>query len=112
MKCMKCAVSIPSGQVFCENCLADMEKHPVSPNAPLILPRRDNHVSTKHGWKRPRKPEEQLPRMRKLIFFLMAVILILTIALTVAIYGLYKLAPSTGFSQLPGQNYGTSESCN
>lgn len=112
MKCMKCGVGIQAGQVFCEDCLADMAQHPVKPGTPVTLPRRENQVVTKRNWKRARKPEEIVNRQRRLIGVLMAVVLALSISLTVCIYVLLNPGNVGQPNDVPGQNYGTSEPVN
>lgn len=110
MKCMKCGVSIPSGQVFCEDCLADMAAHPVRPDAPLLLPRREKQTAAKRSKKRVRKPEEQVTVLRRTVAFLLMMVLVLCIALTMTVYVLFQHTDADGNPWQPGQNYGTSES--
>lgn len=106
MKCMRCGTEIQDSAVFCEACLAEMEKHPVDPSTPINLPRREKHMPVKRSKKRHLKPEEMVKRLRRIIVALMAVILALVIALTASIYLL--LNPADNHSNLiPGQNYGT-----
>lgn len=107
MKCMKCGVSIPSGQVFCENCLAEMAAHPVQQDAPLLLPRREKQQAVKRSKRKVRKPEEQVTFLRKLVSALLMVVLVLVIALTVTVYALIRSNANSN-APLPGQNYGTS----
>lgn len=40
MNCMKCGQETVDEHVFCEKCLAVMEKYPVRPGAVVMLPRR------------------------------------------------------------------------
>lgn len=108
MKCMKCGVIVPSGQVFCRDCLADMAAHPVAPDAPILLPRREKPQVAKRSKKKVRKPEEQISLLRKIISALLVTVLVLAISLTVAIYALVHTNAKNS-TPLPGQNYGTSE---
>ncbi len=108
MKCMKCGVSIPSGQVFCGDCLKDMAAHPVRQDAPLLLPRREKQQTTKRSKKKVRKPEEQITILRKLVSALLMIVLVLCIALTISIYALFHWSAADK-NPLPGQNYGTSQ---
>ena len=66
MNCIKCGVEVPERQVFCENCLADMEKYPVKPDATVNLPRRTELPVSKKKVRRQRvlSPEEQLRRAK------------------------------------------------
>lgn len=109
MNCMKCGSVIPAGQVFCDECLADMEKHPVKPGTPLILPRREKQTVTKRSRKRVHKPEEIISKLRRTVVCLMALIAAMGIALTIAVYLLVNQNQTEGTDLLPGQNYGTSE---
>ncbi len=109
MKCMRCGTEIHAGTGFCESCLAEMEKHPVDPNTPVNLPRREKHVPVKRSRKRHLKPEELIRKMRRLILWLMAIILVLVMALTATIYMLVS-QPEQGPNLLPGQNYETEAS--
>ena len=110
MKCMKCGKGIHAGQVFCEECLADMEQHPVKPGTPVLLPRREKQSAVKRSRKRIRKPEEIIRSLRRTVLVLMALVAALGIALTICIHLLVTRNEITNPNELPGQNYGTSES--
>lgn len=66
MNCMKCGRETGGEQVFCTDCLLEMEKHPVKPGTVVLLPRRRESVQVK---KTPKKriasPEEQLRSLRR-----------------------------------------------
>ncbi len=66
MNCIKCGVEVPEIQVFCENCLADMEKYPVKPDVTVNLPHRAETPVSKKKVRRQRvlSPEEQLRRTK------------------------------------------------
>ena len=65
MNCIKCGTNVPENQVFCDTCLADMEKYPVKPDVTVVLPqRRDASVSKKKSRKRTVPAEEQLRRVK------------------------------------------------
>lgn len=110
MKCMKCGVSIQSGQVFCQDCLTDMANHPVRQDAPLILPQREKQTAQKRSRKRIRKPEEQISHLRKVVAALLMTVVVLCVALTISVYLLLQSGTAEQSYQQPGQNYGTSES--
>ena len=40
MSCMKCGKEVSEDQVFCPECLAEMERYPVKPGTPVLLPHR------------------------------------------------------------------------
>ncbi len=60
MKCLKCGTAITSDQIFCESCRDDMDKHPVNPGTPVMLPQRPERPVVKASRKKVRKPEEQV----------------------------------------------------
>ena len=65
MNCIKCGAEIPDEQVFCDACLADMEKYPVRPDITVTLPpRKEIPSAKKKSRKRTLPPEEQLRRVK------------------------------------------------
>ncbi len=83
MNCMKCGCIIAADQVFCEDCLAEMEKYPVPQDTPIMLPPRDDTASQKRSAsKRIRKPEDQVARLKATVW----VLLILFTALLIAFF--------------------------
>lgn len=108
MNCMKCGREVETEQVFCEDCLLDMEKYPVAPGTAVQLPlHRDTSAARKQAPRR-RKPslEEQVKTLKKRTR-------ILAIALTVTALLLLAAAyPAVNFflrnyHLRPGQNYTT-----
>jgi hypothetical protein len=81
MKCLKCGQEVPAGQDFCESCLADMERHPVKPGTPVIIPKRNKPLPSKRSHKRFQKPEDLIAAQRKLIGWLLTTIIILLLAI-------------------------------
>ncbi len=108
MKCMRCGKEITSDAVFCETCLADMDKHPIKPGTPINLPRREKQQPVKRTKKRFQKPEDHIHALRRLVIWLMMVIILLAIALTASIFMLIHQPEPNDGNRLPGQNYGTS----
>ncbi len=109
MQCMKCGREIPAGDVFCENCLADMEKYPVKPGTVVHIP----HQSTppvKRPERRQATVEQRLTAATRTVRIL-SFALTLTVALLI---GVGALAISMYFEHddgpLPGQNYSTADS--
>ncbi|MBQ7817354.1 MAG: hypothetical protein IJ388_00975 [Oscillospiraceae bacterium] len=66
MNCIKCGVNVPENQVFCDDCLSDMEKYPVKPDITVVLPHREEIPVSKKKPRRQRmlSPEEQLRRVK------------------------------------------------
>lgn len=85
MKCLKCGTTIPSGQVFCEGCQDDMERHPVKPGTPIVLPYRPERSASKSSHKKARKAEEQLANLRSFVFWLLLLIVALIAALAITV---------------------------
>ena len=81
MNCLKCGTEISGEQVFCESCLADMAKHPVKPDTPVLLPTRDKPLPAKRAHRKLYKPEELVVSQRKLIGWMMALIIVLLIGI-------------------------------
>ena len=88
MNCMKCGREISLGQVFCKECLADMENYPVKPGTPVQLPAEQKTPVRRSPTRKSRKPEEQLSRVRRLMIVMMLVFTLVIAAATALIYGL------------------------
>ena len=108
MKCMKCGIGIQTGQVFCAECQADMEKHPVKPGTPVLLPRREKQPVVKRSRRRVPKPEEQITGLRRIVLMLSVLCIVLALALSFCIHTILTNYPADNPAELPGQNYGTS----
>ena len=67
MNCVKCGREIPEDQVFCEHCLAEMERYPVNPYTAIHIPARPQEEIVKKPVKRKHIPtaEELLLKTRK-----------------------------------------------
>jgi len=108
MRCMKCGTETKDQQIFCDVCLAVMEKFPVKPGTPVSLPNRPA-TAAKATVSRRKNPtaEEQLQRLRRstkwLIVALVSLLLalILTVSLLVHTVTLYRESESIG------KNYNT-----
>ena len=79
MNCMKCGRETRGEDVFCQDCLTEMEKYPVDPGAVVLLPRRKESSSAKKTTKRHSpSPEETIDNLRRqkatLIFLLLVCI--------------------------------------
>lgn len=66
MNCMKCGRETVGEQVFCTDCLLEMEKHPVKPGTVVLLPRRrESTQAKKASKKRTLSTDEQLRSLRR-----------------------------------------------
>ena len=108
MKCLKCGREQDSEQVFCDDCLLEMEKYPVSPNANVQLPmRRDTHTARKTASRRRSvNPEEQIRQLKKRLWFLTGA-LVITLALMLAMIYPTVNYFLRSYHLRPGQNYST-----
>ena len=104
MNCMKCGRETPSDQVFCEDCLLDMEKHPVKPGTVVVLPKRKDHAGIKKPPKKRAIPlEEQVKILRKRIKTLTILLLFMIAAVGALLYPAALYLKEDHYK--PGQNY-------
>lgn len=112
MNCMKCGRDIAVNQVFCPDCLEEMEKYPVQPNVAIHLPAQSVEELGKKPARRYRpilSTEEQLKRMRKRISGLvLALILVSALAISLGVVA-YEILIHNNGGKLLGQNYSTVE---
>lgn len=104
MNCMKCGRETQDGNVFCMDCLLEMEKHPICPGTVVLLPRRREHSIIKKPVKR------HVPSSEEKIKYLRKWILILTLSLIVCIVAIALMFKPTMHYVLDehveiGQNY-------
>lgn len=105
MNCIKCGREISANQVFCDECLTDMERHPVNPGTPVLLPPREKRAPAKRsGNKRTLKPEEQIAAQRTLIRWLLVLILVLIAALSFMVAALLHTMDNKEEKSSAGQN--------
>lgn len=107
MNCMKCGREIDTEQVFCEVCLADMEKYPVKPGTAVQLPRRPEPSGGKKTRSRRRSAfsaEEQVKQLKKRVR-LLAALLVITLGLLAALGYFFTRHLMEEDRLLPGQNY-------
>lgn len=77
MNCMKCGREIALGQVFCKECLADMEQYPIAPGTPVPMFNTNPIVAPKRptSARKQKKPEEQVAGLKKWILSLSLILL-------------------------------------
>ena len=108
MNCMKCGREAEDSNVFCAECLAEMEKYPVRPGVVVHLPRRREEPATKKGYGRRKAaipPEEQVKRLKKLVRRLNVALVVLFLLLLAAGHFAGKYLVDATAELLPGQNY-------
>lgn len=104
MQCMKCGREIHAGDVFCQECLTDMEKYPVKPGTVVTIPRQP--VYKKQADRRNvATPEQKVKVLTKRVRIL-SFLLILCIALLIAVGGLLiSMVLESEDEPTIGQNY-------
>ena len=104
MHCLKCGRELESQQMFCNDCLADMERYPVAPGTPVHIPLRKAPAPTRSSRRRKISPEEQIRILKKRIRSLTIALVIIISLMTAAVYFTadYLLNDET---RRPGQNY-------
>ena len=107
MQCMKCGREIPVGQVFCEECLAEMAAYPVKPGTVVTLPNRPKQVnSRKASGHRPAVTLEQQVKKQSKTIRALSWLLTLSTALLIGVSALtVSLLTEETDQVLPGQNY-------
>lgn len=107
MQCLKCGREIPVGDVFCGDCLTDMEHYPVKPGTPVQIPVRQETVAQKKQVShRPAvPPEEQVKRLKRRLRLVCGLLaLVLALGCAAAWLG-YRYIKENRSKYLPGQNY-------
>lgn len=96
MSCMRCGKEIGEGQVFCAECLAEMERHPVKPGTPIQLPHRAIRSTAKRGSFKlaASKWQDKIFILKYIIFWLVVLIVLLAAALTLCICMLLQVTPA------------------
>ena len=109
MNCMKCGTEIEDGQVFCERCLSDMKRYPVKPGTSIQLPSHPAPETVKKQAPRKRVPtaEEKLARLRQIIRWLAAILVITLLLLGFAVSMLLEDPGARDPQENIGQNYNT-----
>ncbi len=98
--------------MFCEKCLAAMERDPVKPNITVQLPVRPTNTTAKKKSRRPRyaKPEEQIRHLRRWRRWLILLLITSLAALAITAAMLLRAMEQPEDSPSIGQNYGTIDS--
>ena len=104
MNCMKCGRETESEKIFCQQCLAEMEKYPVRPGAVVLLPRRREPSLMK------KLPKRHIPTAEEQLIFFRKTIITLSILLIFCIAAIILMFKPTMHYVLDehveiGQNY-------
>ena len=104
MYCMKCGRETENETVFCQDCLAEMEKYPVQPGTVVLLPRRREPSMLK------KIPKRHLITMEEQLVFLRKAVMVLSILLGICLAAIALMFKPTMHYVLGehveiGQNY-------
>ena len=114
MRCVRCGVEIQEPDMFCEKCLAAMERDPVKANITVQLPVRPVTQPAKKKSRRIRhaKPEEQIRSLRRWRRWLILLLILSLTAFAITAAMLLRTMEPPEDSPSIGQNYGTIDSNN
>lgn len=103
MNCLKCGSETRENRVFCDDCLAQMERYPVKQGTPVWIPNRPaSHPPT---WRREAAPEELLARQRRKTKRLRLCVVCLSAALILAVAALVVALQNRQHEEPIGRNY-------
>ena len=108
MNCMKCGRELESEQVFCDDCLLDMEKYPVKPGTSIQLPRRrESSPVKKPAFRRKAPPlEEQVKNLKQRLRIITALLVLMTLLAAALAYPAITHLMEDHYRT--GQNYSSS----
>lgn len=87
MYCLRCGRDTENEQVFCADCLENMEKYPVKPGTIVQLPRRASSASQKKQVRRRTlSPEEQVVHLKVTVRTLLAILGTLLVAIGICLW--------------------------
>lgn len=105
MICIKCGRECPENQNFCDGCMAEMERYPVKPGTPVLLPRRQN-TAKRPARRRPNiSPEEQLKALRKSNRRLLAILFLAVVIIAALLFPAVEHLTQEVSTVITGQNY-------
>lgn len=112
MNCLKCGERIEHNQVFCPNCLAEMEQYPVRPDIVVQIPMEQKSKpkpAPQNAVHRQsmEEVEAKCRKLKKTNHVLLAVCVILMAATLVLSAMTFNLLDRWGFIVKLGQNYTT-----
>lgn len=107
MNCMKCGREIALGQVFCKECLADMEQYPIAPGTPVPMFNTNPTVAPKRpaSNRKQKKPEEQISSLKKWILALSLLLLVVIIGFSLVTSVLMHRLEEAQTDETRDQNY-------
>jgi len=105
MSCLRCGKETPVSQAFCNDCLQDMSHYPVRSDAPIHLPKRNEKTVSKKAVKRKKliKPEDQVIHLRKIIRWMMVLLVLSSLLTCIAVAKLVAKEENPKYPD--GKNY-------
>ena len=109
MNCMKCGIEIDSSSVFCESCLAEMDKYPVKPDTRILLPNHPAPEATKKQAPKKRQltTKEKLKKSQQVLKWVTVALVVSLLLLGYALYMLFEETAPEDPQDNIGQNYST-----
>ena len=109
VNCMKCHRELKGDHVFCDSCLAEMERYPVKPTVVVQLPVRPQHTPPKKRARKRRtiKPEEQIRRLKKALLWAYLVLAVALLAFGFTAYMLLQILDQQQAEPPVDENIGT-----
>lgn len=106
MSCLRCGKETTNEQLFCADCLAQMDRQPVKPGTPVYIPHRSHEEPLKQIRKRrAATPEERLKVSKTLNQWLVAAVAVLTILSSVLGIFLHDALNNRESEPPVGRNY-------
>ena len=103
MQCMKCGREIQAGDVFCPECLSEMEQYPVKPGTPVHIPKQpEKKLHDRRAAVTPERRIEILTRRVRVLSWILTLAAALLIAACALMFSLLQDGDE-GFAI--GQNY-------
>ena len=85
-----------------------MEKHPVKPGTPVIIPTQPHTPPPRRTpVRKTKKPEEQVALLKKLLLVVSILLVAVSLAFAITVSVLSEQTKEEEHSSLPGQNYST-----
>ena len=105
MNCMKCGKETDENQIFCEDCLAVMEKYPVKPGVVVQIPVQPAKKQVHHHRRPTLTAEERVRRLARWNLVLSGLLLLAISAALVFASMTFDLFQEENVKKLLGQNY-------
>ncbi len=103
MGCLKCGRYTEEDAVFCPECLLDMQRYPVRPGTPVLLPAQERSIPKKPPKRRSISAEEQIKGLKKRIRTLTVLWIVTLLAVAALAVVCWLILPYS--QRRPGQNY-------